>query len=132
MATKTATAKTAKVAKTYIDVAYKDRDLAKRLGARWDASAKRWYCPSGSTLALIYKWRKAPTPGEVAPAEVASVNTRIDRDLGALEAVAIEKVAEPKPAASRTRISRVERKRPFAANTPAFDFDGNLELPLAG
>ena len=124
MATKTATAKTAKVAKTYIDVAYKDRDLAKRLGARWDASAKRWYCPSGSTLALIYKWRKAPTP-----AEVASVNTRIDRDLGALEAVALDKVAEPAP---RTRISRVERKRPFAANTPAFDFDGNLELPLAG
>ena len=126
MATKTATAKTAKVAKTYIDVAYKDRDLAKRLGARWDASAKRWYCPSGSTLALIYKWRKAPTP-----AEVASVNTRIDRDLGALEAVALDKVAEPKPA-PRTRVSRVERKRPFAANTPAFDFDGNLELPLAG
>ena len=127
MATKTATAKTAKVAKTYIDVAYKDRDLAKRLGARWDASAKRWYCPSGSTLALIYKWRKAPTP-----AEVASVNVRIDRDLGALEAVALDKVAESKPAAPRTRISRVERKRPFAANTPAFDFDGNLELPLAG
>ena len=127
MATKTA----ATTAKTYIDVAYKDRDLAKRLGARWDASAKRWYCPSGSTLALIYKWRKAPTP-----AEVASVNTRIDRDLGALEAVALDKVAEPKPA-PRTRISRVERKRPHsmrpvAASTPAFDFDGNLELPLAG
>ena len=124
-------AKTA--AKTYIDVAYKDRELAKRLGARWDASAKRWYCPSGSTLALIYKWRKAPTPAEVEP-----VNARIDRDLGPLEAVALEAVEAEKAApAPRTRISRVERKRPVAANggaanTPAPLFDGNLELPLAG
>ena len=127
--------KTAKATKTYIDVAYKDRDLAKRLGARWDASAKRWYCPSGSTLALIYKWRRAPTPAELAPAEAASVNTRIDRDLGALEAVALEEVAGSKPAAPLARISRVERRRPYsklsvAANTPLFD--GNLELPLAG
>jgi hypothetical protein len=47
--------------KRYINVAYKDRDMAKRLGARWDASVKRWYCPPNSTLAKIYGWRKAPT-----------------------------------------------------------------------
>ena len=46
------------MAKTYINVAYKDRDMAKRLGARWDASVRRWYCPPGSPLAKIYSWRK--------------------------------------------------------------------------
>lgn len=46
------------MAKKYLDVAYKDRDLAKRLGARWDPNVKRWYCPNGSELARIFAWRK--------------------------------------------------------------------------
>ena len=45
--------------KHYINVAYKDRDMAKRLGARWDPSVKRWYCPPGSALSKIYSWRKS-------------------------------------------------------------------------
>lgn len=44
--------------KKYLNVGYKDRDLVKRLGGRWDASVKRWYCPEGSTLELIFRWRK--------------------------------------------------------------------------
>lgn len=47
------------MAKKYIDVAYKDRDLAKKLGARWDPSVRRWYCPAGSNLSKIFSWRKA-------------------------------------------------------------------------
>ena len=31
--------------KHFLNVAYKDRDLAKRLGAKWDPSVRRWYCP---------------------------------------------------------------------------------------
>jgi hypothetical protein len=46
------------MAKRYLNVSYKDRDLAKRLGARWDPSVKRWYCPAGSPLATIFEWRK--------------------------------------------------------------------------
>lgn len=57
--------------KRYIDVAYKDRDTAKRLGARWDPSVKRWYCPPGSVLAKAYGWRKAPAGGMVTSANVA-------------------------------------------------------------
>lgn len=52
------------MAKRYIDVAYKDRDMAKRLGARWDASVKRWYCPTGSALDTIYSWRRSSTAGQ--------------------------------------------------------------------
>jgi len=45
------------MAKRYLDVSYDDRDLAKRLGAKWDPSVRRWYCPAGSPLAKIFKWR---------------------------------------------------------------------------
>ena len=46
------------MAKRYLNVSYKDRELAKKLGARWDPSVKRWYCPAGSPLATIFAWRK--------------------------------------------------------------------------
>ena len=45
--------------KRYINVAYEDRDLAKRLGARWDASVKRWYYPKGSKLERVLDWRSS-------------------------------------------------------------------------
>jgi len=47
----------ARAAKKYLDVKYTDREMAKRLGARWDPSVQRWYCPAGSPLATIFKWR---------------------------------------------------------------------------
>lgn len=47
------------MSKHYLNVAYKDRDLAKRLGAKWDKSVQRWYCPAGSALAKIFKWRSS-------------------------------------------------------------------------
>ncbi len=57
------------MAKQYLNVAYKDKDLVKSLGGRWDASVKRWYCPRGSELARIYAWR-APQVKMVERAEV--------------------------------------------------------------
>lgn len=100
----------AKSAKAYIDVAYKDRDLAKRLGARWDASVKRWYCPADSTLALIYKWRKASVPTVAAPVEAIKTNTR------------------PSVTRSVKRVTPTHTSRPANAS---FDFGDTLELPLA-
>lgn len=60
--------------KHYLNVAYKDRDLAKRLGAKWDPSVRRWYCPVGSPLSKIFSWRKASNTvnAEVAAASEAS------------------------------------------------------------
>jgi hypothetical protein len=46
--------------KQYLCVAYEDRDLAKRLGARWDPSVRKWYCTKGSSLAKIFAWRAMP------------------------------------------------------------------------
>jgi len=48
-------------AKKYLNVKYADRELAKRLGARWDPSVQRWYCPVGAPLATIFKWRGQST-----------------------------------------------------------------------
>ena len=55
------------MAKKYLNVAYDDRDLAKRLGARWDPSVRKWYCTKGSPLAKIFSWRaEAQTPKQVS------------------------------------------------------------------
>ena len=61
--------------KHYLNVAYKDRDLAKRLGAKWDPSVRRWYCTAGSPLSKIFSWRKAANTvnAEVAAAAVPEV-----------------------------------------------------------
>ena len=57
--------------KKYLNVGYKDRDLVKRLGGRWDPSVKRWYCPEGSTLELIFRWRKPAVDTVMAPPPAA-------------------------------------------------------------
>jgi len=61
--------------KHYLNVAYKDRDLAKRLGAKWDPSVRRWYCTAGSPLSKIFSWRKASNTvnAEVAAAAAPQV-----------------------------------------------------------
>jgi len=65
--------------KHYLNVAYKDRDLAKKLGARWDPSVRRWYCPAGSPLSKIFSWRKAAN----------TVNADVARAAAAISSVAI-------------------------------------------
>lgn len=30
----------------YLNVAFKDKEKAKRLGCKWDALTKRWYAPN--------------------------------------------------------------------------------------
>ncbi|MGB0907800.1 MAG: DUF5710 domain-containing protein [Maricaulaceae bacterium] len=52
--------------KQYLSIDYSDRNLAKRLGARWDPSVKKWYCEKGSALSKIFSWRAAPKAGTLA------------------------------------------------------------------
>lgn len=51
------------LAKTYLHVAYKDKEAAKALGARWDGRQKQWYAPEGTDLAPL---RRFMTPLEQA------------------------------------------------------------------
>jgi hypothetical protein len=48
--------------KTYLAVAYADKDEARALGARWDREARSWYAPPGTALAPLARW--LPEPGE--------------------------------------------------------------------
>lgn len=49
--------------RTYLNVPYAQKDAAKALGARWDASVKKWYVPSGKDLALFSQWQLSEPPG---------------------------------------------------------------------
>ncbi|NCC62445.1 MAG: toprim domain-containing protein, partial [Verrucomicrobiae bacterium] len=42
--------------KTYIAVPYKERNDAKKLGAKWDAAAKSWYVSADTPRESIAKW----------------------------------------------------------------------------
>jgi len=54
--TEQAVAQTAQAERQYIYVPYREKDEAKRLGARWDRGAKSWYVPQGTNLAAFSKW----------------------------------------------------------------------------
>lgn len=40
----------------YLDVPYVEKDMAKVLGAKWDARVKKWYVPVGVDRALFGRW----------------------------------------------------------------------------
>ena len=42
--------------KTYLEVPYAQKDRAKALGARFDMSCKKWYCPDGVDLMRFKRW----------------------------------------------------------------------------
>ena len=41
---------------TRLQVPYKEKDEAKKFGAKWDARNKTWYAPKGTDLAPLKKW----------------------------------------------------------------------------
>lgn len=46
--------------KTWLNVPYKEKDAAKKAGARWDRQEKRWYAPEGTDLQPLQKWQAVP------------------------------------------------------------------------
>ena len=42
----------------FIDVPYREKDEAKKLGAKWDKDQKCWYIPKGEDIAKFDKWHK--------------------------------------------------------------------------
>ena len=42
--------------RTYLDVPYKDKDVVKLLGARYDGEKKKWYIPPGVDLKTFSIW----------------------------------------------------------------------------
>lgn len=62
--------------KKYLSVDYSDKELAKRLGAKWDPSVNRWYCLEGSALSKVLSWRAAPVKSK-NPLRHTSVAKRV-------------------------------------------------------
>lgn len=45
-----------RIVQKYLDVPYKDKEIAKERGARFDMSVKRWYVPEGVNTFLFKRW----------------------------------------------------------------------------
>lgn len=48
--------------KTYLAVPFKEKEAAKKLGAKWDRNAGLWYAPEGTDLAPLAKFIPEKTP----------------------------------------------------------------------
>lgn len=46
--------------RTYINVLFKEKEEAKRLGAKWDKDRKSWYIPPGNDKAPFQRWMGVP------------------------------------------------------------------------
>lgn len=56
-------------ARVWLDVPFSEKDTAKRNGARWDPSARRWYAPNDQVTERCRRWVAAPDLPEVFPGE---------------------------------------------------------------
>ena len=55
--------------KTFLTVPYKEKERAKKFGAKWDKENKLWYAPEGTDLTPLAAWmpEKAPAPEPSMP-----------------------------------------------------------------
>jgi len=75
--------------KTFLSVPYKEKNQAKKLGAKWDKENKLWFAPEGTDLNALAKWlpineHKAPEPLRTLPPqeEFALALEKAGLDLG--------------------------------------------------
>lgn len=41
---------------TYLNCVYSEKDIVKKLGAKWDKEKKKWYCPNYIDPIIFQKW----------------------------------------------------------------------------
>lgn len=63
--------------RTNLQVPFSEKDEAKRLGARWDATKRVWYVPNADNLAAFARWLPdkdaAPSPAPSRASSAASI-----------------------------------------------------------
>lgn len=69
----------------YLDVKFHDKDRVKRLGARWDAAAKRWFVPFGTDCTPLMPWMGKDEKAKQKQLERKrrAVYAKIDNDMSA-------------------------------------------------
>lgn len=62
--------------KTFLAVPYKEKERAKKFGAKWDKENKLWYAPEGTDLTPLAAWmpEKAPAPEPAMPPQEEFAN----------------------------------------------------------
>lgn len=62
--------------KTFLAVPYKEKERAKKFGAKWDKENKLWYAPEGTDLTPLAAWmpEKAPVPEPSMPPQEEFAN----------------------------------------------------------
>ena len=66
--------------KEWLDVPYGEKDVAKRAGARWDPTARRWYAPRPG-MKELEKWKAKPPVPSVLPGEDRNFGSGLYVDL---------------------------------------------------
>ena len=66
--------------RVWLDVPFAGKDEAKRLGARWDQAARRWYAPRPG-MAGLARWAPRPPLPELLPGEDRSFGSGLFVDL---------------------------------------------------
>lgn len=79
--------------KTFLAVPYKEKEQAKKMGAKWDKDNKLWYAPEGTDLSQLSTWlpekARAPEPKITMPPqeEFARALEQFGLDLGGKEPI---------------------------------------------
>jgi hypothetical protein len=62
--------------KIYLQVPYAQKDAAKALGARWDATHKKWYIPADKDVTPFAKWQPETVALELSVTGVKGVSAQ--------------------------------------------------------
>jgi len=59
------------MAKQYLNVDYRDKDLVKRLGGRWDPTVRKWYAEFNLLAAMKAKTKPLSSAQHSEPAQLS-------------------------------------------------------------
>lgn len=68
--------------KVFLAVPFREKNLAKAAGAKWDAEAKLWFAPEGSDLAKLKAWFPDKAPSQAKTMDPLSEFAQALRDAG--------------------------------------------------
>lgn len=89
-------------ARTVLEVPFKEKDLAKAAGARWDKDAKVWYAPQGADLDKLAQWQpKEGAEKAAAPMQAPATEQAPDKANRTYLAVPYEEKGQAKAAGAK-------------------------------
>ncbi|SJM90071.1 conserved hypothetical protein [Crenothrix polyspora] len=77
--------------KVYLNVPFAQKDAAKTLGARWDASLKKWYVPADKDITLFAQWQAQSGTREAIATTPIKNAASVDKAFSGVMTYAIDK-----------------------------------------